>query len=255
MHTRLLSYVALAICGVTPVVLYAIVQAFVGASPSPKDELRRLSQLSLSATYSARYGDPNDPNDLITVHQLVSAPGTPVRFRYDFPEPLAHEDIGEPNEDVLKGGDVLIFNHDYPEEGLSCRTERGSCRSIDALELIAFVSLTSLFTYDFPRTLERPHSVRSLPGEVIAGERARCYRIDGVEQSVDEPTGSNESGEGLPRILCYAEDGVPLRLGQASEDGGGFDYVDAVSVSRDVSLDVFEPPFEFVPSVYDRNAD
>jgi hypothetical protein len=214
--------------------------------------LESYSARGLTGTYVARYGPGASlaiPGELV----LYRAPG--IGLRIDLPEPIHAEWDAEDEdiEEIMKGGDILIFNPSHEQTWISCLTTRRSCRSADGLEALAFSAFGLLFHYPEGAVYEQAHTVTRLPDETIAGEKARCFEV------ASDPTGQQREnlgvvvGEGLPVVLCYANDGVPLRYGQ--DQGGTMTYIDALEVTREVRSDAFELPYTFLPSTYDRADD
>jgi hypothetical protein len=215
--------------------------------------LTRLSKQSGDLTYYARYqgADQNDANSLSSI-ALYNKPG--VGFRFDLPTPLlsAKEDANLDN-DVLRSGDILIVNLTLPERYISCRTLRQTCRTADGLERLTIVSFLTLFRFD-PPLFEQPHSVRRTADISALGETAKCFVISRRSVSKNEQAtadaSSSISDKGLPKTICYTNDGVPLG-GLVSDSPPNTNWIKAVELKREVDDAAFKPPFPMVSSVYD----
>jgi hypothetical protein len=253
MRAPLAAWAALAICAVIPIAIYFTVQLTVGndADTSAREHLTQFSRRANRATYTAQYGGRAADGEVSREQRIAvyRQAGVPPYVRFDLPEPIEFDDDGL--EDILRGGDILILNPDEPSVYISCRTARNSCRTADGLERLAFVSYLVLFSYPEPAPYKQPHSVRQLPDDTIAGEHASCFEVVEPDPLPEQPPGLGVViGEGLPAILCYADDGVPLRYGEKQDEGVVF--LDAFEVTRAVPPGTFDLPFPFVPSVYDE---
>jgi hypothetical protein len=196
--------------------------------------LRRISDASNDGAYYVRFVANGTDVDVFSYYQV---PGT--GFRLDLAEPIGLEgEYFTPPEGILVGGDILIVSSNAEHPYLSCNTEGRYCRTADGLEVLAIAVLPGLFRYDlslYPYANE--HIVKAVEDATVAGERGKCFLVEGTQQT----------GEPATATLCYAEDGVPLRV----TDDTGATYA-AAEVRRDVSEAELEPPFDFVPSVYDE---
>lgn len=239
---RALAGILIGACAVIPVGIYSLVQVTTGDSDrNAGAQLAALSLKSLAISHSVRYATVPGRVEVLVAHRDPD-----VGVRFDFlvaPSEVEKEQQSE----ILKSGDSLIGSNGGI---ISCRTARETCRSADGLERLRFVALTSAFMYPEAFVFDQPHSVRRIDPDVVAGVSATCFHVD-VRLDVTPPAGLGiVAGKGLPLILCYSDDGIPLRW-IVEEFGKAVEGLEAVAVDRTVDPSVFEPPFPVVASIYD----